>query len=191
MSNNNSVEEKNKKKQDLLDRLDRVLEWIKACDTKASIFLAVIGLIMTILSSEFFFTKYKLIVKYNLMNFDLSNFLFLSFIVIFVILFLFGVVCLVLELNPSIVSKKNANQNIDSLYFFESISRKNLTQFEQEISEVDVEKDIKDIGTQLYINSKICARKYKYTKLGILYSMVGTFGIIVMFFVGWFILLMN
>ena len=52
-------DEKMEKKEDLLDRLNRVLEWIRACDTKASILLAVIGLIMTIFSSEYFFTKYR------------------------------------------------------------------------------------------------------------------------------------
>ena len=33
-----------KKKEDLLDRLDRILEWIRACDTKSSILLAIIFL---------------------------------------------------------------------------------------------------------------------------------------------------
>ena len=77
------------------------------------------------------------------------------------------------------------------LYFFESIEKKELAQFKQEILEVGIESDIEDISTQIYINSKICTRKYKYTKLGILNSMTGTFGIIAMFFIGWLILMTN
>ena len=37
-------DEKVKKKEDLLDRLDRILEWIRACDTKSSILLAITAL---------------------------------------------------------------------------------------------------------------------------------------------------
>ena len=184
-------DEKVKKKEDLLDRLDRILEWIRACDTKSSILLAIISLIMTIFSSEFFIIKYKLIIKYNLNDFDFSKFLFLLILSCFLLLFLSGIIYLVLELNPQLISKKNANKDINSLYFFESIEKKELAQFKQEILEVGIESDIEDISTQIYINSKICTRKYKYTKLGILNSMTGTFGIIAMFFIGWLILMTN
>lgn len=34
-------DEKVKKKEDLLDRLDRILEWIRACDTKSILLLLV------------------------------------------------------------------------------------------------------------------------------------------------------
>lgn len=184
-------DEKVKKKEDLLDRLDRILEWIRACDTKASILLAIIGLIMTIFSSEFFFTKYKLIIKSNLEFFDFSKFSFLFVLGIFSILFLFGIICLVLELNPSMMSKKNANKDINSLYFFASIEKKELAQFKQEILDVSIDSDIEDISTQIFINAKICTTKYKFTKVGILCSMTGTFGIITMFFIGWLILMAN
>jgi len=39
-------------KEDLIDRLDRILEWIKTCDTKTSILLAGMGIVGTILTSE-------------------------------------------------------------------------------------------------------------------------------------------
>ena len=184
-------DEKMEKKEDLLDRLNRVLEWIRACDTKASILLAVIGLIMTIFSSEYFFTKYKQIIKYNLNNFDFSKFLFFFILIIFLLLFIFGIICLVLELNPSLISKRNSNRDINSLYFFESIANKELAQFKQEILETSIDDDLEDISTQIYINSKICTRKYKLTKFGVLCSMTGTFGIITMFFIGWLILIAN
>mgnify|MGYP003361933013 FL=1 len=39
-------------KEDLIDRLDRILEWINTCDTKTSILLAGMGIVGTILTSE-------------------------------------------------------------------------------------------------------------------------------------------
>ena len=39
-------------KEDLIDRLDRILEWIKTCDTKTSILLAGMGIVGTLLTSE-------------------------------------------------------------------------------------------------------------------------------------------
>ena len=54
------------KKEDLLNRLDRVLDWIKTCDTKASIFLAAIGIVVTIIGSEFFIKKYYQIFDYTI-----------------------------------------------------------------------------------------------------------------------------
>ena len=39
-------------KEDLIDRLDRILEWIKTCDTKTSILLAGMGIVGTLLTSR-------------------------------------------------------------------------------------------------------------------------------------------
>ncbi|MCM3005888.1 hypothetical protein [Priestia koreensis] len=39
-------------KTNLIERLDRNLDWIKSCDTKASIVIAVVGVFLTIFTSE-------------------------------------------------------------------------------------------------------------------------------------------
>ena len=51
-SPNKKVSQLQEQKEDLIDRLDRILEWIKACDTKTSILLAGMGIVATILTSE-------------------------------------------------------------------------------------------------------------------------------------------
>lgn len=178
-------------KQDILDRLDRILEWIRACDTKASILLATMGIIMTVFSTEFFLTKLKLILKYNLNELDFSKILYLTFVVVFFGLFFVGIFCLVLELNPALISKKNNNENVESTYYFEAIAKKELSTLKAEIEQLSYEKEINDIITQLYINSKICTKKYHYTRVGIFYSLVGTFGILLLFIIGWIILIVN
>ncbi|GBD72197.1 hypothetical protein TEHN7126_1358 [Tetragenococcus halophilus subsp. halophilus] len=177
-------ENKQEKKADLLDRLDRVLGWIRACDMKTSILLAIIGLIITIFSSEFSLTEFKTIIDYNFNDFDFSNFLFLALTFIFFVSFCMGIICLVVELSPSMLSSKNNNKDIDSLYFFETISKKELLAFKDEILKTSIEEDINDVIKQLYINSKICTQKYRYTKAGVFYTMVGSSGILIMFLIG-------
>lgn len=179
------------KKQDVLDRLDRTLEWIRACDTKTSIVLATMGIIMTIFSTEFFLTKLKLILKYNLNEIDFSKILYLILVVVFLGLFIVGIFYLVLELNPSLVSKKNNNEDVESTYFFETIAKKELSTLKEEIKQMSYEKEIDDIITQLHINSKICTKKYRYTKVGIFCSLAGTSGILSLFIIGWIILIAN
>jgi len=39
-------------KTNLIERLDRNLDWIKSCDTKAAIVIAVVGVFLTIFTSE-------------------------------------------------------------------------------------------------------------------------------------------
>ncbi|MFN6832095.1 DUF5706 domain-containing protein [Enterococcus hirae] len=185
------INSKKIEKQDILDRLDRILEWIRACDTKASILLATMGIIMTVFSTEFFLTKLKSILKYNLNEIDFSKILYLIFVVVFFGLFLVGIFFLVLELNPALISKKNNNENIESTYYFEAIAKKELSTLKEEIKQLAYEKEIDDIITQLHINSKICTKKYRYTKIGIFCSLTGTFGILLLFIVGWIILIAN
>lgn len=106
-------------------------------------------------------------------------------------MFIFGIICLVLELNPSLIIKRGNAKNVDSLYFFESISVKEFSQFKQEVLQADTDSEINDILFQIYINAKICTKKYRYTRIGIASSMIGTFGIIVMFLAGWLVLVLN
>ncbi|HDT7036031.1 TPA: hypothetical protein QE957_000152, partial [Staphylococcus aureus] len=46
--------ENNNLKNELLNELDRHLEWIKSCDTKASIVLAILGVFIVTISSKLF-----------------------------------------------------------------------------------------------------------------------------------------
>ncbi len=180
----NRIQGKLERKDDLLDRLDRILEWIKSCDTKASILLAGIGITLTILSSETFLQKYETILCFFLKDINLWKLIYLGISALFLLSIIAGVIYLVFELNPSLISNKNKNKEIDSFYFFSTIANKCLENFKDEYMKIDNLSDIEDLLNQLYINAKICDLKYKYTKKGILFSTLGIFGLIFMFLVG-------
>lgn len=171
-------------KEDLIDRLDRILEWIKACDTKASVLLASIGIVATILTSEKFIQK-----EYDLWCFFSQNIDCLKVIYILLFFIFFGFIILsiiffILELNPFLFSKKSGNTKIDSLYFFGTISKKDRGIFKKQYFERTLENDIEDLLDQVYINAKICNLKYKRTKWGIICSTIGGIGLGIIFITG-------
>lgn len=69
----------NNLKNDLLDELDRHLGWIRSCDTKASIVLAMLGVFIVTISSELFLDSQKEIVLNALDNINFSNLIYLMF----------------------------------------------------------------------------------------------------------------
>lgn len=176
------------KKEDLLNRLDRVLDWIKTCDTKASIFLAAIGIVVTIIGSEFFINKYYQICRFFLKDINQWKIIYLVVSITFLLLIIVGICSLIIELNPSLISKRNNNKEIDSLFFFGTIAKKKREDFKEEYRKSTLYSDIEDLLNQLYINSKICDLKYNYTKRGIFCSTIGIFGILVMTLLGVIIL---
>lgn len=173
-------------KEDLLDRLDRILEWIKACDTKSSVLLAGIGIAATVLTSEKFLSKENQIFKYFTKNVFFLNFnlLYLVFFSLFILLILSGVILFVIELTPSLISRKNKNKEINSLYFFGAIPKKNLDEFKEEYKTKKTKNDIDDLLNQVYLNAKICKYKYKCATWGIRAATVGLIGIFIMLILG-------
>ena len=82
--------ENNNLKNDLLDELDRHLEWIRSCDTKASIVLAMLGVFIVTISSEIFLDSQKEIVLKVLNNINFSNLIYFIFEVLVYLLFFNG-----------------------------------------------------------------------------------------------------
>ncbi|WP_258537138.1 hypothetical protein [Staphylococcus saprophyticus] len=83
--------ENNNLKNDLLDELDRHLEWIRSCDTKASIVLAMLGVFIVTISSEIFLDSQKEIVLKVLNNINFSNLIYFIFEVLVYLLFFNGI----------------------------------------------------------------------------------------------------
>lgn len=176
-------------KEDLIDRFDRTLEWIRACDTKSSILLAGIGIMLTILTTDPFIKKYTDI--YSFFRTDAvfwTGVLYLLIVIFFLGCIIVSIGYLILELNPSLISKKNDNQTTDSLYFFGTIAKKDRNQFKSEYLSLNSMSDIDDLLTEIHINAQICNFKYKCTKKGLVLATVGFFGIIVMLVIGLFTL---
>ncbi len=87
MTGNNSLDKSN-----LTERLDRHLDWIKSCDTKASIVIAVLGVFLTIFTSENSIKMLKQILSQPLQHINFANLLYLLlFVISWVIFFIWSI----------------------------------------------------------------------------------------------------
>ncbi|STO53311.1 Pycsar system effector family protein [Exiguobacterium aurantiacum] len=174
-------------KSDLLQRLDRHLEWIKSCDTKASIVIAGAGIFLSIFTAEHSINMLNQIFAQSINNINFSNFLYLSLFLLFWGLFVYGSYCLIRVLVPMMKKEVMIFQqdtHADSLYYFESIDDKKYSEFREKMINESPEAELEDLLTQIYINAKICSSKYKFYKKGIRSTFIGIAGIITLYAVG-------
>lgn len=176
VSTNNSLN-----KNDLIDSLNRHLDWIKSCDTKASIVLAVTGIFLTIFTSSHSLEALNKIFKSIFDNLDFANLLYLVIFIIGWCLFIYGAYCLIKVLVPRL--KKDVMAN-DSLYYFESISNRNFTDFKDSMKNISTDDEEHDLLTQIYINAEICTNKYHYFNKGIKWTFIGVAIILAVYVVG-------
>lgn len=181
MDNSNELD-----KENLLNRLDRLLEWIKSCDTKSSIVLAGIGIFLTIFTTDYIINELKNILVNLVKSINFSNILYSLLFLISIVLLIYGSYCLIRVLIPRLERDNVAEEArpTDSLYFFETISKNNYIQFRDKMYNTTNKEEIEDILSQIYINAKICTFKYHYSSKGIKYSFIGISGIIIFYIVG-------
>lgn len=169
------------KKEDLIDRLDRILDWIKACDTKSSILLAISGISITLFTSDSLLKIWMKLFKYYMEHLTFLHTMFFIILGLSIISFLVGIFFFIKELNPSLLSNTLKNTDTNANYFFSSIAKKSLETFRKEVKNESIEKDIQDIINEIYINAKICNTKHLDTKRGIFFSLFGIAGILIVF----------
>ena len=181
----------NNLKNDLLDELDRHLGWIRSCDTKASIVLAMLGVFIVTISSELFLDSQKEIVLNALNNINFSNLIYLMFEVVGYLLFFYGVYNIIRVLFPQLKKSIEPYNEVedDSLYYFESISSKSYSEYKNQRINRTSEEEINDILSQIYINSKISTKKYYFYKKGLTFVLWGILGILILHLIG--IILVN
>jgi hypothetical protein len=133
---------------DLEQSLQRVHEWIKAADQKASIFLGFQGVIISLLFSDIFYW-----LKGNMSQFSFYDVLFL----------ISGIVLVGYSLYKSvsaIIPRLKNHNGKKSLTYFGDIARLELEDFRKKIKSVsgaDYENELID---QIHISSKIAVRKH-------------------------------
>ncbi|MDI3310496.1 MAG: DUF5706 domain-containing protein [Thermoanaerobacterium sp.] len=174
------------KKEELLEQLDRHLEWIKSCDTKTSIVLGVIGIFLTIFASDSSINMLNLVFSEAIQNLNFSNLLYLLFFTLSLCIFVYGAFCLIRVLIPRLSKEVEMYQGIykDSLYFFEAIAKSTFPEYKEKVAKRIEEDDINDIMSQIFINAKICTIKYSLYKKGIKFSFLGIAGILILYVIG-------
>lgn len=174
-------------KNDLTQRLDRHLDWIKSCDTKASIVIAGAGIFLTIFTAEHSIDMLNQILSQTIENINFSNLLYLTLFFVCWGMFIYGAYCLIRVLVPMMKKEVLIYQQdtrSDSLYYFESIDDKKYLEFKEKMMNETPEDEIEDLLTQIYINAKVCSAKYSFYRRGIRLTFIGIAGILVLYTVG-------
>lgn len=146
--------------------LERTDSWISSCDSKLSILMGMLGVIVTILITSDSITAFCEFVKarvdsvYN--QRDTSG---LVFLIAIVMAFVFTVISMYHVINASIArineeKYKQENLKTNSNLYFGTISKRQFKEYYKDFSKEDNEEQLRDIMSQVYINSCIANKKH-------------------------------
>lgn len=161
-------------------RLDRVNRWIENCDQKIYILLAFMGACIAVFFSSNIFLKarallitpfYAYLHNRDAYSFSLRNFLLFIVLLAIVAFAVWMMVSLLKALFPSTVItkflKENPKLESKSLLHFQSIANMTFNGFEPKAIDDDLERYKHDLLSQIFINSKICDKKFEALKNGL------------------------
>ncbi len=156
-------------KIDILEyHLDRIQNLIERADTKASILLAFLGVVITITISHGGFFPFLSSIflqrsnRHPLLMIIMVSLFFLSLFASFV----FVIMTLQARLRPGRAYSTTSN------FFFGKIARFNKFEDFQDTIEVSVSQADKHLIRDIFINSKICTKKYKYYNCALIFLMI-------------------
>lgn len=162
--------------------LDRVNMWIGNCDQKASFLLAVVGVMLSIIfTSESLVSSIKTILVEPFLQYynnHVGSFCCFRFLIaVFLILGSVSMFCALLFLLMSLSAKTDSNRlkkenpglEDKSLLFYGSISNMSYSDYSSKTND-----KYNDYRSQVYINSKICIKKFNRYKRGLKLTIVAT-----------------
>ena len=155
--------------EDARDTLDRIIGFVSNCDTKASVVLGVLGVMLTIIATDSAISKLLLLIKTAASSGTALSVILLFLLVVAFTAFAFGMLILVSVL----VAKTGTSKNDSKIYFTDIASNKNKTTYKEKVLK-QLECDaIDDLISQIYINAVICDKKFKKYKLGLKFTLIG------------------
>lgn len=156
----------------LQSRMDRIIEWVKTCDTKASIMLSILSLTVGIFfTSDFVLDGLLLVIRNTFVvsekgSFSLSALCALLSAVFTMVSLMVALWAYVLVLKAKTDESQTGDTSLltESFIHFNHISKLTYENFVAGLDGVDVEKDL---SSQIYINAKRCAEKYSDFNRGV------------------------
>jgi hypothetical protein len=170
-------------KDDAYKNLDIINSWISNSDTKASIILGLVGVVITIIfSNGSFINTMDELTKNVFSNMNFSDVLYFAFTLASLSLFTFGIYRLVRVLIP--VLKTNSSFKKSYIYFGYISNHPSFSDFKADINNATEEELQNDILNQIYINSCICKNKFSNFIYGLRYFIIGLILLIIMLIIG-------
>ena len=160
------------------NQLDRTIGFVRDCDHKTSIVLAAVGIVVTLVIDQCGkdFVYLMSYVNNGILEPTSSFYLFMITLGISTLFLIYGIWKLIRVLIPVTDSSLcNGRSDLErhSVLFPVSISGFTYNKYKSKITEYTDEEYVNDILSQIYINSKICARKYHNYRRGLMFSVVG------------------
>lgn len=151
-------------KEDLYKNLDIINQWINNSDSKASIILGLVGILLTIVFTNGSLTYYIMkIIKEVFLNINFSDILYLLFFLSSIGICVYGLYALIKVLIPTLKMKTNKTKSY--MYFGSIAQYSSLKEYKEDLLEINEESFIDDLLNQVYQNSIICKKKYiNFTK---------------------------
>lgn len=189
--------EMNCKIEDQNRRMDRIIEWVKVCDSKTSILMSVVLLVPTfIIGTDWVLSKLGHIISLivDALNSHGEGFCFslVNFIVLLLLLstitFTIMSFCFFLSVWKAKIKENTYGDKVktDSLIHFNNISSVSFETY-KELSENETDDTYyEDLLSQTYINAKRCAEKFALYNKGLRwlgFAMVSLLLFILMLFV--------
>lgn len=162
--------------EELNEILNRNIAWIENCDSKASIIISGIGVVISIILATDYVTKFHEIYEYMIEQNQCLSYFYLILWGISILSIIVGSFLLFRVLIPRIDPKEYSNRGIqqESLLYFSSISKfKTLSAYKQKLVECTADKMQDDLISQIYICSLICDKKFKNYKYGLFITLTG------------------
>lgn len=169
---------------DALDILDRIIDFIRNCENKASIFLGTFGVILTILLSTEGINNIKSIIYDAFKHLTFCNLLYLIMLSICIGITVYGLYRILNVLGVNVDSPKDEGLDRDSKIFFEHIKKNNYLDYKSKLLNLSQENMLNDITSQIYINSCICSEKYSNYKKGLKWTVNGFCGFLALWIIG-------
>ena len=167
--------------------LDRINSLINSCDSKAGTVLALTGVLLTIIFTNAGMTEMYSVMKNIIPPANFCTILYIAFWGISILMLCYGITRFILTLVARIDSNVYQESGLitDSVLFFGKISdRVSYQIFQKDILNIKKEDYLKELLSQVYINSKIANEKYVNYNKGIKWTLIGFIAFIAMFLVG-------
>ena len=170
-------------KEDMYKNLEIINQWINNSDSKTSIVLGLVGILLTIIFTNSTMVKTLLdIIKNLINNVSFSDVLYLLLLGYTIFICFYGLWLLIRVLLPTLKMNK---KEIKSYMYFGSVSNyATFKDFKDELENASDEDIIDDLLNQIYQNSIICNKKYINFINGIKYFLIGFVTTIIMYGIG-------
>ena len=170
--------------------LERNIGFINMCDTKASIVLATIGVLITIFFSSEILNKISSIVSiaYKEKNFCSTLFLILFFISIFILMIGFkNLISVLIGRVNNISSEFKGVKYGSKIFFTDIVDSHKITTYKKDFLKMTNEDYLDELINQIYLNSKIASIKYQKYNIGLNCILSGFLSFTVLVLIGIFV----